>query len=74
MDVVSNVDAESDADRVRAVERFLTSDVPEALAQKAILEGVGAVSRDGLPKGSRKTEDGAQLHYEELCEELRAVD
>lgn len=29
MDVVSNVDAESDADRVRAVERFLTSDVPK---------------------------------------------
>ena len=50
------------------------SDFSRVMCQKAILEGVGAVSRDGLPKGSRKTEDGAQLHYKELCEELRAVD
>ena len=77
MDVVSKADedviVESDSDRLRSVEQFLTKDVPEALAQKAILEGVSAVSMDGLPKGSRKTEDGTQMHCEELCEELRAV-
>lgn len=58
----------------REVERFLSVEVSEARAQKKILEGVGAVSMDGMPKGSRKTEDGTQMHYEELCEELRCVE
>lgn len=58
----------------REVEKFLSVDVPEARAQKKIFEGVGAVSMDGMLKGSRKAEDGTQMHYEELCEELRCVE
>lgn len=60
-------------DKVRKVEHFLAVEVAEKAVQKSILEGVGAVAMDGMPKGSRKSEDGATMQYEELCEELRAV-
>lgn len=65
--------AETMQDKVRNIEHFLAVEVSEMHAQKSILESVGAVEMDGMPRGSRKTEDGAQMQYESICEELRAV-
>ena len=72
-DAAVSTEPETVQDKVRKIEHFLAVEVAEKLAQKQILEGVGAVAMDGMPKGSRKTEDGAQMQYEAVCEELRAV-
>lgn len=71
---MDEVEKKTERDIEREVENFLSIEVPEARAQKKILEGISAVTMDGLPKSSRKAEDGAQMHYEEICEELRCVE
>lgn len=72
-DAAVNAEPETLQERVRKIEHFLAVEVAEKAAQKQILEGVGAVAMDGMPKGSRKSEDGTQIEYEAVCEELRAV-
>ena len=65
--------AEIMQNKVSKIEHFLAVEVGEMHAQKAILESVGGIEMDGMPRGSRKSEDGQQMQYEDICVELRAV-